>query len=94
MVADRHMFSVQPLVRLEIRHSDRKKGSFSIPDDSVFVGAFYAFCESNAIYTACRGGVGGGGLHIGFYSQEDAAKIAAWLAEQGANRVEGDTGDE
>ena len=93
MVASRHSFSVQSLVRLEIRHWDRKKGSLTIPNDSEFVRVFYEFCLKEAIYPACRGGVGGGGLHVAFYSQADADKIAAWLVAQGANRVEEDTGD-
>jgi len=93
MVADKHVFSVQSLVRVEIRHQGRKKGSFTVPDDSAFAIAFHAFCEKEDIYPACRGGVGGGGLHIAFYSQVDADKIATWLSAQGANRGEVDTGD-
>ena len=53
-------------------------------DDKGFVKRLLLFMIDNEIYTAIRGGFSGGGMYCGFHTAEDAAKIEAWLREQGA----------
>jgi hypothetical protein len=84
-------FSLQPVVRVAIlgeEHYDSRHMSYRA--DGELVARFLKWSARECIYTACRGGTTGSGSHIADYTAEDAARIAAWLREQGVDEVRPD----
>ena len=55
-------------------------------EDGGLVKRFLAFQGEEKIYPALHGGSSGAGQYVGFFTAENAAKIEAWLLEQGAKR--------
>ena len=73
-------FSLTLVVRLDINCRDSNNPNL--------MKDFYQFLGEAGIDPATRGGSGGPGSHVAYYSAEDAKKIEAWLLEQKAKKVE------
>ncbi len=82
-MAPKMTFSARPVVCVQV--STKKKAAFpKVADDGGFVHRLLQFIIDNKIFPAIRAGFSGGGMYCGYFEAEDAAKIEAWLREQGA----------
>ncbi len=79
------------LVWFEIRGED--VGKFRTREDGGLVTKFCAWlCERDAPRSRGPGGTVGGGVWCGGFSEEDAPRVAAWLAEHGVVSASDDEG--
>ena len=54
-----------------------------VRDDGDLISRFLRWTLDNEIFPNCRGGMSGGGRHIGYYAPEHIPTIQAWLLENG-----------
>lgn len=75
-------YLIESLVRVEISNDD---GDFPMcpTDPTNVLSRFHQYTGENKIYPCCRGGVSGGGMYVGFYTEEDAEKIQTFLESIG-----------
>lgn len=77
-------FSALHLIRIEI--NGENQGDFKVRKDDGLVSKFLEWAFRENLWSA-RGGMSGGGRHVGFYLPEDEAKIRAWLKENDVEEV-------
>jgi len=76
-------FSARPVVWINIK-GESQGGFPSCPDGGGLYGRLLKFLEESGIFTAIRTpGHGGGGSFGHAFLPGDAAKVVAWLKEQG-----------
>ena len=79
-------FAIKPVVCVTIK-GEGEDGPY-VREDGGLVERFLQFKMDNKLFSGIGMGRCGTGDFLGFFAPEDAAKIRAWLQEQGAESVD------
>lgn len=79
-------FTTREVVWIHIRGDSRGPGRTR--DDDGLVSRFLKWCLDEKVYSAVHAGHSGGGSYAGAFWPGDAARVRAWLEENGATHTE------